>query len=285
MNNLQMVDEQMSLWGICLQKVCDIEPEIDEMGKIIEYRPQSEYKNHSNLALHTYGGGSYCRFKIPSVWVGKEGVYVIYFEGIPKYVGECDNLKNRFDMGYGNISPRNCFQGGQSTNCRINKEILLNKNKGSNVTLYFTETDKRFDLEYYLISKINPEWNHTVGKPSLRRNNSTHKNISSPSVPNKRKMITTRSSGSSGKYIPLEKYLSKIEVKEYQLRFSEIESILGFPLPMSAYKHNAWWSNGGHNHANIWLNSGWIVSKFKLGDFVIFTKKVNENNLSISVAK
>ena len=51
MNNLQMVDEQMSLWGICLQKVCDIEPEIDEMGKIIEYRPQSEYKNHSNLAL------------------------------------------------------------------------------------------------------------------------------------------------------------------------------------------------------------------------------------------
>ncbi|MCZ7380219.1 MAG: GIY-YIG nuclease family protein [Candidatus Methanoperedens sp.] len=280
-----MVDEQVFLWGICLQKVCDIDPEIDERGKIIEYRPQSEYKNYSNLPLHTYGGGSFCRFKIPSAWLGKEGVYIIYVEDIPKYVGECDNLKKRFDMGYGNISPRNCFEGGQSTNCRINKEILSNKMKGSNVTLYFIETDRRFDIEHYLISKINPEWNRTVGKPSLRENHSTHKNISSPSVPKKRKLVTTISLNSSGKYIPLEKYLSKVEVKEYKLSFSEIESIFGFPLPISAYKHHAWWSNGGHNHANAWLNSGWMVSECKLGDYIIFTKKTNDTKLSIPAAK
>ena len=30
----------------------------------------------------------------------------------------------RYNNGYGRISPRNCFQGGQSTNCRVNNLIF-----------------------------------------------------------------------------------------------------------------------------------------------------------------
>lgn len=35
------------------------------------------------------------------------------------YIGETDNLEKQFRQGYGNISPRNCFKGGQSTNYKM----------------------------------------------------------------------------------------------------------------------------------------------------------------------
>ena len=41
-------------------------------------------------------------------------------DGDLRYVGECANLSARFNVGYGNISPKNCFSGGQETNCRLN---------------------------------------------------------------------------------------------------------------------------------------------------------------------
>jgi hypothetical protein len=33
-----------------------------------------------------------------------------------EYVGECRDLVKRFNSGYGQISPRNCFVGGRRTN-------------------------------------------------------------------------------------------------------------------------------------------------------------------------
>ncbi len=44
-----------------------------------------------------------------------------------------------------------------------------------------------------------------------------------------------------------------------RLRFDEIETILGFKLPNSAYEYEAWWSNNetGHSHARVWLSAGW----------------------------
>jgi hypothetical protein len=44
-----------------------------------------------------------------------------------------------------------------------------------------------------------------------------------------------------------------------QLRFDEIERVLGFKLPKSAYDYEAWWSNNavGHSHARAWLDAGW----------------------------
>ena len=49
--------------------------------------------------------------------------------------------------------------------------------------------------------------------------------------------------------------------KAVRLTFSEIEGILGRPLPASAYKFSAWWGNessrkAGHPQAMAWLDAG-----------------------------
>lgn len=70
----------------------------------------------------------------------------------------------RFNMGYGHISPRNCYVGGQPTNCRINSLILETYKRGSHIELLFYETANRFNIESTLIKKLNPEWNKITGK-------------------------------------------------------------------------------------------------------------------------
>lgn len=118
--------------------------------------PQSRYVNTRNLPLHKYGAGPFCKFSVPPNAYGKTGVYAVLFDGVAKYVGECEDLGRRFNMGYGNISPRNCFEGGQQTNCRINHHVLMEGKKGSSAELFFHETEDRFRLESTLIRKLNP---------------------------------------------------------------------------------------------------------------------------------
>lgn len=61
------------------------------------------------------------------------------------------------------------------------------------------------------------------------------------------------------KYEPLPQFLSAGTEASRRLRFDEIERVLGFKLPKSAYEHEAWWSNNatGHSHARAWLAAGW----------------------------
>ncbi len=67
------------------------------------------------------------------------------------------------------------------------------------------------------------------------------------------------------KYDPLRDLLASIplSVTEKTLTFSEIENILGFRLPNSAYNHRAWWANPSsaddHPYAQSWLAAGWKV--------------------------
>jgi hypothetical protein len=144
--------------------ICKISPDKRIDGNIHEYMPQSGYNNENNLPLHGYGVGPFCHFKIPGGWESKTGVYLIQIDGAIKYVGECEDLTNRFNMGYGNISPRNCFEGGQPTNCRINNEILKMSKRNVNIELFFHETPNRFEVESKLISSYSPEWNKSGGK-------------------------------------------------------------------------------------------------------------------------
>jgi hypothetical protein len=88
-----------------------------------------------------------------------KGSYAVYVNKEVKYVGECDNLSSRWNIGYGNISPRNCFVGGQSTNCRINNLILITYKSNGNIDLYFHETQNRFQVENDLIKEMDPDWN------------------------------------------------------------------------------------------------------------------------------
>src|SRR5579863_7616366 len=61
------------------------------------------------------------------------------------------------------------------------------------------------------------------------------------------------------KYESLPQFLARMKHATHRMTFSEIERVLGFKLPKSAYKHEAWWSNNatGHSHARAWLKFGW----------------------------
>jgi len=67
------------------------------------------------------------------------------------------------------------------------------------------------------------------------------------------------------KYDPFYYFLARIpsNVKVKTLTFREIEKILGFKLPNSAYDHRQWWANPSsaddHPHAQSWLAAGWEV--------------------------
>lgn len=69
------------------------------------------------------------------------------------------------------------------------------------------------------------------------------------------------------KYEPLPQFLASAPGSVKRLSFTEIERILGFKLPKSAYAHEAWWSNNptGHSHARAWLNAGWRTQEVDLG--------------------
>lgn len=68
------------------------------------------------------------------------------------------------------------------------------------------------------------------------------------------------------KYEPLPQFLASVGGTAHRMSFSEIERVLGFKLPKSAYQHEAWWSNNatGHSHARAWLQSGWRTEALDL---------------------
>jgi len=145
--------------------VSNISPKIDSQGNPIEFSPQKKYDNKKNLRLHKYGEGPFCKFNIEKKYSQKIGVYVMLIDNNIHYVGECEDFRKRV-YDYGNISPRNCFDGGRRTNCRVNSDILKMIKNGKEIELYFLETKDRFEIEYQLIKKFKPIWNKTIGKPS-----------------------------------------------------------------------------------------------------------------------
>lgn len=140
-----------------LQHVCEIVPRRDQAGTLLRDDPHLRFENARGLPLHRYGTGPFCRFSIPRV--EQSGVYTITVDESPVYIGECENLARRFNTGYGNISPRNCFVGGQSTNCRINNLILQAVEAGHTVDLWFHQTDEHKAYEARLLTANTPPWN------------------------------------------------------------------------------------------------------------------------------
>ena len=70
-----------------------------------------------------------------------------------------------------------------------------------------------------------------------------------------------------GKYEPLAAYLTDAREDVWVASFSEVEVVLGFPLPPSARNHREWWGNqrgGGHSQARGWQDAGWQVWKVDL---------------------
>lgn len=139
-------------------KMCEIKPKRDVDGNVERLMPQSHYQNSGNICLNKYGQGPFCRFRIPSDY-HQAGVYTIIVDGVVSYIGECENLSRRYNMGYGNISPRNCFVGGQETNCRVNTLIFYASTEGHKITLWFFKTAAFKSVERELRALLKPEWN------------------------------------------------------------------------------------------------------------------------------
>lgn len=142
--------------------ICRIVPNCDETGTIRQFYPQLQYENLKQYTLHKWGEGSFCHFCIP---IAKKpalaGVYILIVDNQPVYVGECANLVTRFNSGYGHISPRNCYQRGRSTNCRINNLIYRSVVAGQKIDLWFKDTNNRKDVEASLIQILQTRqyWN------------------------------------------------------------------------------------------------------------------------------
>lgn len=134
----------MNINGVDFSFVDDIELDRDSLGRALEERPASRYNNRKSLRLNMHGEGPFCHFQIKDdkQTLDSLGVYaIVQNPSNVFYIGKCtgatSTLGKRFNSGYGAIHPRNCYQGGQSTNCRINHLILEATKQGELLTVVF----------------------------------------------------------------------------------------------------------------------------------------------------
>jgi hypothetical protein len=140
------------------EQICELAPYRNPDGTVRQFMPQDRYKNLWGILLNKYGKGPFCKFQIPTK-IETSGVYVITIDHAIRYVGECENFSTRFNAGYGNISPRNCFVGGQDTNCRLNNLVYSAAVAGETVLLWFFKTTDYKTVEAELRSTLRPPWN------------------------------------------------------------------------------------------------------------------------------
>ena len=136
-----------------------ITPEAGPDGRPKEYMPQSRYDLAKSTPLNRHGAGPFCRFAVLGL-PAAPGVYAITVARKLAYVGIAADLQQRWGpSGYAQIQPRNCFKGGQSTNCKVNHAILAAAQDGLAVDLWIHRTDDPRPLEARLISALVPPWN------------------------------------------------------------------------------------------------------------------------------
>ena len=137
-----------------------IQPVQNKDGSIREVTPQDRYEKRESSKLHKYGSGTYCYFSIDAAkWAGVSGVYTIYIENQLIYIGQAQNLAKRFNQEYGSISPRACYEHGQTTNCKINQVVLNAAKAGKQIELFFLTTPYYQKIEEELIRFYNPQYN------------------------------------------------------------------------------------------------------------------------------
>jgi hypothetical protein len=81
-----------------------------------------------------------------------------------------------------------------------------------------------------------------------------------------------------GKYEALTHYLENQPEEIWEARFSDVERVLGFPLPRSAHEYPAWWANQepGHSQTRGWRDAGWETGQVDLSaKKVRFRRRLN----------
>jgi hypothetical protein len=88
-------------------------------------------------------------------------------------------------------------------------------------------------------------------------------------------MARRREGAAMSKYEALPQFLAGLKGATHRLSFRQVERVLGFKLPESAYEYEAWWSNNGrgHSHARAWIEAGWRTEAVDLaGKVVTFSR-------------
>lgn len=134
-----------------------IEVRRNENGSVWSHTPQPRYQKAAKSRLNRYGDGEFCDFRVPGL-AHEGGVYALFVSDDLKYVGEAVDLHRRW-YEYGHISPRKCFEGGQETNCRVNKLIMSAVRDGRPLSLWFHPTQRRKEIEAELRERFRPPWN------------------------------------------------------------------------------------------------------------------------------
>ena len=77
------------------------------------------------------------------------------------------------------------------------------------------------------------------------------------------------------KYAPLTHHLKGLASNEINMSFRDIERVVGTPLPNSARRHRAWWSNNPTNSGitHAWLAAGYRTARVDLaGETLSFVR-------------
>ena len=140
---------------------CTIEANRDEAGALIYDAPHGRYANPKALPLHAHGRGTFVRLRTEHL-PPEPGVYaVVGNDGDVLYVGRArDSIRRQWSpQGYAVIHARNCFQGGQSTNCRVNALIADQLSRGRTLALWTLATPDPTPIETSIIRRLRPPWN------------------------------------------------------------------------------------------------------------------------------
>lgn len=133
----------------------------NEDGTPVLDDPGPKYNNIRNLGLHEWGAGPFVFLQLTPRPPQVPGVYAVVMDGTQiMYVGQAEkNMWGRWRSGAARISPRNCFKGGQSTNCYLNIQIHQSVVAGRSLDLYVLATADYEAIENDLIDRLQPPWN------------------------------------------------------------------------------------------------------------------------------
>ena len=137
-----------------------IEAERDDSGAPATYTAHERFANPKGLALNKWGAGPFVRLRPPPL-PKVPGVYAIVHASSVLYIGRArDSLFVRWGRrGYSVIDPRNCYVGGQSTNCHVNHLIGDALAEGWDLELWIHETPVPDEIETTLRRSLHPIWN------------------------------------------------------------------------------------------------------------------------------
>lgn len=150
----------MELHGWAFSLAGQIDADRDAAGAPATYTAWERFSNPKGLALNKWGAGPFVRLRPPSL-PKAPGVYVITEGEDVLYVGIASgSLFTRWGRGgYSVIDPRNCFTGGQSTNCHLNHLIGDALTTGRTLDLWFLTDPAPRQIELPLIRGLRPPWN------------------------------------------------------------------------------------------------------------------------------